>query len=163
MNEYEANDSGDLYVLEESDIPGASLHGNKPCELNVVQLERWLSCRGAPVTGKKPKLIQRYGKELVYIMKVCYLVANCICILCRVECCIKFGWNHLLVDPDKDVNSQRKLSNLACEKMELKSVRLLKSLLKLDDPLWTKSLIDVPQISFDETFKFSVERKYQGR
>jgi len=43
--------------------------------------------------------------------------------VCRVECYIKFGWDHLLVDPDKGLNSQRKLSNLASEKMELDSVR----------------------------------------
>jgi len=43
--------------------------------------------------------------------------------------------------------------------MELDSVRLLKSLPKPDDPLWMKSLIDIPQISFGAIFKFSVERK----
>ena len=60
MTEHEDNDFGDLYVLEESDIPGASFHGKKPCELNMTQLKRWLSCRGAPVTGKKPELVERY-------------------------------------------------------------------------------------------------------
>jgi len=30
MNENEDNDFGELYVLEESDILGASLHGKKP-------------------------------------------------------------------------------------------------------------------------------------
>ena len=64
MKEYEAyeeanDDQGDLCVLEESDIPGASLNGKKPSELNVVQLKRWLSCRGAPLTGKKAELIER--------------------------------------------------------------------------------------------------------
>ena len=43
--------------------------------------------------------------------------------------------------------------------MELNSVKLLKSLPKPDDSLWTKSLIDVPQISFGTIFNFSVERK----
>ena len=55
--------------------------------------------------------------------------STCIYIfICRVECYIKFGWDHLLIDPDKDLNSQRKLSNLASEKMELDSVKLLESL-----------------------------------
>ena len=44
----------------EQDIPSASLDGKSPTELNVTQLKRWLSCRGAPVGGKKPELIQRY-------------------------------------------------------------------------------------------------------
>jgi len=57
MNENEDKDFSDLYVLEESDIPGASLHGKKPRELNKMQLKRWLSCRGAPVTGKKSELV----------------------------------------------------------------------------------------------------------
>lgn len=57
------------------------------------------------------------------------------------------------------MNSRRKLSDLANEQMELNSVKLLKSLPKPDDSLWTKSLIDVPQISFGTIFNFSVERK----
>ena len=49
---------GGLLLLTESDVPGASLNGKNPGELNVVQL-RWLACRGAPITGKKPELIER--------------------------------------------------------------------------------------------------------
>ena len=57
----EINDDDDdvLLLLTESDIPGASLDGKDPTELNVSQLKRWLSCRGAPLNGKKPELIQR--------------------------------------------------------------------------------------------------------
>ena len=55
----ESSDQEDLLLLEESDIPGASLNGKQPCQLNVTELNRWLSCRGAPITGKKPKLIER--------------------------------------------------------------------------------------------------------
>ena len=50
---------GDLLLLTEGDVPGASLNGKNPGELNVVQLRRWLACRGAPITGKKPELIER--------------------------------------------------------------------------------------------------------
>ena len=46
-------------MLSEYNIPGASLNGKKPRELNVVQLKRWLACRGAPTSGKKPQLIER--------------------------------------------------------------------------------------------------------
>ena len=53
--------SDDLLVLTEADIPGSSLNGKEPSELNVVQLKKWLACRGAPVTGKKPQLVERYG------------------------------------------------------------------------------------------------------
>ena len=49
----------DDILLTEADIPGASLDGKCPSELNVVQLKRWLACRGAPVNGKKPELIKR--------------------------------------------------------------------------------------------------------
>ena len=44
----------DVFLFEENDIPGASLNGKSPSELNVTQLTRWLACRGAPVNGKSP-------------------------------------------------------------------------------------------------------------
>ena len=50
---------GNIIMLNETDIPGASLNGKAPSELNVVQLKRWLACRGAPVSGKKPELVER--------------------------------------------------------------------------------------------------------
>ena len=50
---------GDFLLLMEGDVPGASLNGKTPGKLNVVQLRRWLACRGAPITGKKPELIER--------------------------------------------------------------------------------------------------------
>ena len=49
---------GDFELLNEEDIPGASLDGKNPQELNVTQLRHWLTCRGAPVGGKKPKLVE---------------------------------------------------------------------------------------------------------
>lgn len=49
----------DILLLTEADIPGASLDGKNPTELNISQLRRWLACRGAPLNGKKPELIQR--------------------------------------------------------------------------------------------------------
>ena len=58
----ENTDEGELVLmLQEDDIPGASLNGKDPSELNVVQLKRWLACRGAPLSGKKPELIDRYN------------------------------------------------------------------------------------------------------
>jgi len=49
----------DITLLDESDIAGASLNGKSPSELSVPQLKQWLACRGAPVSGKKPELIER--------------------------------------------------------------------------------------------------------
>ena len=49
----------DFLVLTETDIPGASLNVTQPQELNMHQLRRWLACRAAPVTGKKPDLVER--------------------------------------------------------------------------------------------------------
>ena len=59
VEEDESSDQEDLLLLEESDIPGASLKGKQPCQLNVTELKRWLSCRRASLTGKKPELIER--------------------------------------------------------------------------------------------------------
>ena len=80
-------------------------------------------------------------------------------IVCRVECYIRFGWDHLLIDPDRGLNSQKKLAILAGEKSELDSFELLQSLPKSSDPLWTKSLINIPEITFSTIYKFCVERK----
>ncbi len=42
------------------DIPGASLNGREPSDLNVAELKRWLECRqGASLKGKKGVLIER--------------------------------------------------------------------------------------------------------
>ena len=43
----------------EQDIPGASLGGRKPSQLNVKQVRRWLASRGAGVGGTKAELIDR--------------------------------------------------------------------------------------------------------
>ncbi|XP_065913758.1 uncharacterized protein [Dysidea avara] len=178
MNEFNANghgDDGDLYILEEGDISGASLHGKKPSELTVAKLKRWLSCRGTPLSGKKPELVERYycfcktaacslhpqwRAQLQMYMFTSYQY-----FLCRVECYIKFGWDHLLVDPDKGLNTRKKLLNMAGERMESEPsglsqlTTLLESLPNTTDSQWTESLVDIPQISFNAIFKFSVERK----
>ena len=41
-------------LLTEADVPDASLNNKDPSELNVMQLKWWLTCRGAPLIGKKP-------------------------------------------------------------------------------------------------------------
>ena len=47
-----------IVTLDENDVPGTSLNGKIPSQLNVMQLKRWLACRGTPQTGKKPELIE---------------------------------------------------------------------------------------------------------
>ena len=47
----------DKIVLKE-DIPGASLNGRDPSQLHVVELKRWLKCRGAIVSGKEQDLVK---------------------------------------------------------------------------------------------------------
>ena len=47
VHEIAAMDGADLakmYHLSEEDVPGASLCGKSPDELNVEQLKRWLAC-----------------------------------------------------------------------------------------------------------------------
>ena len=51
--------SSPLISLREQDIPGASLNGREPNQLHVVELKRWLKCRGATTGGKKQDLVKR--------------------------------------------------------------------------------------------------------
>ena len=59
MQSLNFNENLDDILLTEGDIPGASLNGKHPTELNITQLKRWLACCNAPVSGKKPELIER--------------------------------------------------------------------------------------------------------
>jgi len=59
-NSWEDNELLDYNILlTEADVPGASLDGKHPEELNVSQLKRWLACQGSPVGGKKPQQIDQ--------------------------------------------------------------------------------------------------------
>ena len=59
-----------ILLLAECDVPGSSLDGKHPSELNVMQLKRWLVCRGAPTNGKKPELIERYVHQYMYFKSI---------------------------------------------------------------------------------------------
>ena len=52
-------------ILTESDIPGALLPQEAPELCNVVQLKRWLTCRGASTTGRKVELVSRLAEVLM--------------------------------------------------------------------------------------------------
>lgn len=51
------------------------LNGKTPRELNDHQLKRWLSCHGAPVSGKKPELIARLAfiNIMIYVYSIAHL------------------------------------------------------------------------------------------
>ena len=45
--------------LWEEDVPGVPLAGRDPKTLKVVELQRWLQCRGMSTKGKKVDLLLR--------------------------------------------------------------------------------------------------------
>lgn len=79
-----------------------------------------------------------------------------LCVL-RVECYIQFGWDQLLLDPDKGVNCRRKLT--AIHNPDSGPHALLQSLPSPDDVQWTKSLQCLPTITFNTIYDFLVDRK----
>ena len=46
-------------ILVEEDVSGAALPRESVEECSVVQLKRWLTCRGAKTSGKKSALVSR--------------------------------------------------------------------------------------------------------
>ena len=68
-----------MLMLDENDIPGASLIGREPNELTVVKTKRWLACCGAPLSGKKPELIDRYIPVTFSCFISMYLISISVC------------------------------------------------------------------------------------
>ena len=61
--------SKEKIILTEEDIPGATIARESVQQCTVVQLRRWLLCRGAKTSGKKASLITRYDDLLiVYVL-----------------------------------------------------------------------------------------------
>ena len=46
--------------LTENDVPGAKFYKSEISEHSVIELTRWLQCRGLSSAGKKQELIDRY-------------------------------------------------------------------------------------------------------
>ncbi|XP_065894575.1 uncharacterized protein [Dysidea avara] len=130
----DGNPDDDAILLTEADIPGASLDGKHPSELNVTELKRWLNCRSAPVSGRKPELIDR---------------------VCNY---IKYGWDIYLVDPDGGANVQNKLQVAQLNKNP-EDVTLLRTIPDIKDSLWTKEIYKAPSVTFGTIYQFLVERK----
>ena len=112
--------------LVESDIPGAELP--KPAEFRTVAiLKRWLSCRGAKVSGNRKDLIKRleyepcnvnYFETIVHLQlrsthfklpsKASSSNAFCFIFFYRVNDYINNGLSNNLFDPDGGVSVQKK-------------------------------------------------------
>jgi len=58
-----------VWYIEWTRYSGASLNGKIPCQLNVIQLKRWLVCCGGPFGGNKPLLVERW----LHCFKASYL------------------------------------------------------------------------------------------
>ncbi|XP_022791321.1 uncharacterized protein LOC111330683 [Stylophora pistillata] len=60
-------------ILTEEDIPGAKIPRETVEQCSVVQLKRWLLCRGAKTTGNKKALITRVQDYIKHGLDVKYL------------------------------------------------------------------------------------------
>ena len=54
-------------ILVEENMPGASLDGRDPSELHVVELKRWLKCRGPNQSGRKRDFVKRLVRSTVAV------------------------------------------------------------------------------------------------
>ena len=77
----------------------------------------------------------------------------------RVEFYIRYGWDYFLVDPDKGLNVQKKLTNVAAQQPGSILHKIFQSLPKSEDPLWTKQLVQLPRVTFSTIYEFLVDRK----
>ena len=65
INMAESESKAKLTVkLTQEDIPGAKLPRDSVEKCSVVQLKRWLLCRGAKTTGTKKALVSRFVSKL---------------------------------------------------------------------------------------------------
>jgi len=65
-----------------------------------------------------------------------------------VEFYIRYGWNDFLVDPDRGLNVQKKLTNVVAQQQGSLLYQIFKSLPKPEDTLWTKQLVQLPRVTF---------------
>ena len=94
-------------LLEENDIPGASLRGRKPSELKNEDLKSWLKCRGDPAKGLKTKaeLVKRWEMtSFPFAYVTCKSFSSpfwsAFYAFLRVEGYIRSGRDKIIVDPD---------------------------------------------------------------
>ncbi|KAK3712312.1 hypothetical protein QZH41_017248, partial [Actinostola sp. cb2023] len=89
----------DKIDITEDDIPGAKISRESIEQCSVVQLKRWLLCRGAKTSGKKATLITRYEIVDKLIPKVKDYIQNGLD-------------SKYLRDPDGGINILRKKAQL---------------------------------------------------
>ena len=62
-------------ILNETEVPGASLNGRRPEQLKIPELKLWLACRRAPTKGKKADLVERCEqKSMRYLYRSLKLI-----------------------------------------------------------------------------------------
>ena len=116
-------------VLEEEDVPGASLGDRLPEELTVPELKRWLACRGASRTGHKQQLIE------------------------RVKDYIQSGMNKHIVDPDKGENMEVKRRRLGI----VPGSGVLPPRAQKGE--WISGLTGVPHLNYSQVYAYLVTSK----
>lgn len=157
--------STSLLFLTEEDIPGASLSGKSPELLSVVELKRWLACRGAHRGGTKSQLIKRYVLKYITAAKLSdfsTVLPSLLlwCCACRVNDYLSTGLAEDLVDPDNGANVEAKRTKLlaggSCHS------NLSSTVPSPPTDGWLQSLADLPDVSFATLYKHFVDRKVRA-
>lgn len=126
------------YELNESDVPGASLKGRNPGMLTVPELKRWLACRGALRGGRKADVVL------------------------RVSSYIQEGLDKRIIDPDGGQNVERKRQKLVESGLaSLTGHSNLDCAVAFPDENWSKSLRNLPNISFGTIYHHFMERSLE--
>ena len=122
------SDLAAIYRLSQDDIPGTSLSGKSPDDLNIEQLKRWLACRGTRRSRKKGRacstvilhvyihVLSAYSVYYPSVMNAYYRKASKIIAnyfdYCRVKEYIHIGLDTNIIDPDEGAIITRKLERL---------------------------------------------------
>ncbi|KAK3720696.1 hypothetical protein QZH41_013372 [Actinostola sp. cb2023] len=115
--------------LTEDDIPGAKIDRKSIDQCSVVQLKRWLLCRGAKTSGKKCSLVN------------------------RVKDYIKNGLDHkYLRDPDGGINVLRKKAEIGV--FEHKYPELTEIFHK---EVFKSNLMGIPKVSFATIWRYMID------
>ena len=77
-----------MQLLKPKDVPGAILRNNILLDNSLVELKRWLLCRGLPCTGNKNDIAARYTKRLLVQY---FAVFHRLCLYFRIENCYMNG------------------------------------------------------------------------
>ena len=54
------------------DVPGAKFKYTTINEHSVIELKRWLECRGLPISGNKDELVKRYACSMFRLCLHCH-------------------------------------------------------------------------------------------